>query len=159
MNEPGTKTLPASGREAKQILRTMRALRDQDVDWEEGRALSLVYEGRRDLCAFVEQAYRIYFSENARDPSAFPSLRRMEREVVAMTASMLGGGPGTVGTMTSGGTESILMALKTAREWAKQRDSRNPRPEVVVPQTAHPAFDKAAHYFGLELVKVPVDKD
>ncbi len=137
----------------------MRALRDDDVRWEDGRVFSLVFHPGKDLAAFTREAYATYFSENGLNPGAFPSLRRMETEVVSMTASLLGGSNETAGNMTSGGTESILMAVKTARSWARKNRSKARPFEVLMPTTAHPAFDKACHYFGLKPVRVPVDVD
>jgi glutamate/tyrosine decarboxylase-like PLP-dependent enzyme len=100
----------------------------------------------------------MYFSENGLNPTAFPSLRKFETEVVAMTASLLGGGPRTVGNMTTGGTESIMMAVKTARDWGVKERGVRGTPEMVLPVSAHPAFEKAAHYFGLKPIHIPVDR-
>jgi glutamate/tyrosine decarboxylase-like PLP-dependent enzyme len=104
----------------------------------------------------VKNAFLQYFSENALNPLAFPSLRRFESEVVSMAASLLGH-PDAAGSMTSGGTESILMAVKTARDWARQAMPSVREPEMIVPETVHPAFEKAAHYFGVRAVHVPLD--
>lgn len=156
------KRMPREGIDADTILRTLADLRGDDVQWRDGRAFSLVYHAGDDLSSFVKQAYTTYFSENALNPSAFPSLRRMEAEVVSMAADMLGGDENVVGNLTSGGTESILMAVKTAREWGRvhRRALRGGgRPKMVLPASAHPAFDKAAHYFGVRAVRVPVAKD
>jgi glutamate/tyrosine decarboxylase-like PLP-dependent enzyme len=92
----------------------------------------------------------LYLYENALSPLRFPSLREMEAEVVAMTGALLHAPEGFGGCMTSGGTESILMAVKTARERARAERGVT-RPELLVPRSAHPAFAKAAHYLGLEL--------
>ncbi len=153
------KRMPRRGIDADTVLRTLQELRGDDVDWRDGRAFSLVYHAGDELSDFVKQAYTTYFSENALNPSAFPSLRRMETEVVSMAADMLGGDEGVVGNMTSGGTESILMAVKTAREWGRAHRRGGTRPKMVLPASAHPAFDKAAHYFGVRAVRVPVAKD
>ena len=101
----------------------------------------------------------MFFSENALNPSAFPSLRRFESEVVAMCASLFNGGDSIEGTMSTGGTESILLAVKTAREWAKTHKPEIKEPEVIVPISAHPAFQKAFHYFGIKGVSIPVGPD
>ncbi len=156
------KCMPRRGVDADAILRTLTDLRGDDVQWRDGRAFSLVYHAGDDLSSFVKQAYTTYFSENALNPSAFPSLRRMETEVVSMAADMLGGDGAVVGNMTSGGTESILMAVKAAREWGRKNRRAlrgGSRPRMVLPASAHPAFDKAAHYFGVKAVRVPVSKD
>ena len=154
-----TKPFPPSGRPASQILSTLHALKHHDAQWKQGRTWSLVYYAGEEHYAFLQDAFGTFFSENGLNPAAFPSLRQMESEVVAMTASLLGGGEDTVGNMTSGGTESILMALLTAKEWAKTHMPRVKTPQVVVPTSVHPAFEKAAHYFGLKLVHVPVGPD
>src|SRR5439155_17190810 len=96
-----------------------------------------------------------YFSENALNPLAFPSLRRFETEVVAMSASLLGDA-NAAGSMTSGGTESILMAVKTARDWARAEKNIT-EPEMIVPESVHPAFEKAGHYFGVRVIHAPLD--
>jgi glutamate/tyrosine decarboxylase-like PLP-dependent enzyme len=107
----------------------------------------------------LKDAHATFFSENALNPSAFPSLRRFEAEVIAMTADLLGAGGAAVGNMTSGGTESILMAVKTARDWARALRPDVTDPEMILPLTAHPAFDKAAHYLSVKAVHTPVQPD
>ena len=90
---------------------------------------------------------------------AFPSLKKFEADVIAMTASLLGGDDETVGNLTTGGTESILMAVKTAREWGRAKRPGVAAPEMILPASAHPAFDKAAHYFDVKAIRVPVARD
>src|SRR5205823_6006821 len=85
--------------------------------------------------------------------------RRFETEILSIAAGLLHGGSDAAGNLTTGGTESILMALKTARDWARAERPRVTAPEVVLPVTAHPAFDKAAHYLGLRAVYAPVGAD
>lgn len=155
---PG-KSLPRSGFAAEDVLATLEALRDDDVRWHDGRVWSLVFHAGDELSRFTKRAYTTFFSENGLNPSAFPSLKRLENEVVAMTAALLGGGDEVAGSMTSGGTESILMAVKTAREWARARHPRITQPEMILPTSAHPAFEKAAHYFGVRPIHVGVGKD
>lgn len=154
-----TTQLPAHGRPRTEILETMEAARDHDVHWRDGKVWSLVFHAGDDVSAVAKDAYVAFFSENGLNPTAFPSLRKFETEVVAMTADLLGGDPETVGNMTSGGTESILMAVKTARDWARAHHPERQPPEIVLPRSAHPAFDKAAHYFDVKLVKTPVGDD
>jgi glutamate/tyrosine decarboxylase-like PLP-dependent enzyme len=147
--------LPEKGRTKDEILDAMRAMRTGDADWRGGRTFSLVYYAGDDVLALLHDAFFLFFSENALNPMAFPSLRRFETEVVSMVADLLGA-PDAVGSLTSGGTESILMAVKTARDRARAE-----RPglaaEMVVPVTAHPAFMKAAHYFDVKPILIPVD--
>lgn len=97
----------------------------------------------------------MFFSENGLNPMVFPSLKRFEAKVVAMTADLLGGDEETVGNMTSGG-ENILMAVLTARDWARARKQTDAEPEMILPANAHPAFEKAAHYFDVRPVRIPV---
>ncbi|HEY1012044.1 MAG TPA: aspartate aminotransferase family protein, partial [Herpetosiphonaceae bacterium] len=153
---PHTYRLPESGQSPEEVRARLEGLRARDVTWADGTVFSLVFAAGREVSAVAREAYAMFMAENGLNPSAFPSLRQMETEVVAMTAGLLGGAE-AAGNMTSGGTESILMAVKTARDWARATRPRIRRPELVMPVTAHPAFDKAAHYFDVRLVKVPVD--
>ena len=151
------KRFPRRGHEAEEVWQAMDDVGGSDAQWKDGRVWSLVFHPGDELSDFAKQAYLKYFSENALNPSAFPSLKRMETEVVSMTADLLGGDDEVAGNMTSGGTESILMAVKTAREWAAVHKPKVSRPEMVLPRSAHPAFEKAAHYFGVKSVHVPLD--
>jgi len=151
--------LPPEGRPAEEVLAEMDTAASDDARWRDGKTMSLVFDPGEEIAAFVKQAYTRFFSENALNPSAFPSLRRFENEVVAMSAQLLGGGPQVVGNMTSGGSESILMAVKSARDWAAAERRIRGTPQIVLPISAHPAFPKACSYFGLEPVFVPVGDD
>jgi len=151
--------LPPKGTPAEKVLATMRELRRHDARWQEGKTWSLVYHASDRVTELLKEAYTLFLSENALNPTAFPSLKKLEAEVVAMTARLLGGDDETAGNMTSGGTESILMAVKTAREWARTRGLARAAPEMILPATAHPAFEKAAHYFAVKPVHIPVKSD
>ncbi|MBW4717950.1 pyridoxal phosphate-dependent decarboxylase family protein [Saccharothrix obliqua] len=133
------------------VLAELRALRAGDLPTHGGRTLAYVYDsalpGLDDLAA---RAHALASSANGLDPTAFPSLLELENDVVAAAARLLGGG---VGTVTSGGTESCLLAVLAARDSRPEVTT----PSVVLPETAHAAFHKAAHYFGVRLVTVPVD--
>lgn len=144
-------TLPAEGHDHEELLRTMEGFRRGDADWKDGRTWSLVYYAGERHHELLKRAHHLYFTENALNPMAFKSLKRMEAEVVQMTAAMLHGGPETVGTMTTGGTESVLMAVKAARDRARKKKPWIRHPEIVAPHTIHVAFPKAAHYFGLRI--------
>jgi sphinganine-1-phosphate aldolase len=151
--------IPREGRSSDEVLNELSSFRKGDAKWKDGRVFSLVYDAGEEHHELLKKAHGLYFSENGLNPMAFKSLRRMEAEVVRMTANMLHGGKDSVGTMTSGGTESILLAVKAARERAKGRAPWASAPELLVPKSIHVAFDKAAHYFGLKIRHVPLDDD
>ncbi|MCL4235141.1 MAG: aspartate aminotransferase family protein [Deltaproteobacteria bacterium] len=151
--------IPERGTGKDQLLAELAAMKANDADWRHGRTFSLVYNVSEEHEDLVKRAYGLYLAENGLSPIAFPSLRKMETEVVAMTAAMLHGDESVVGSMTSGGTESILMAMKAYREWARATKPQIANPEVILPVSAHPAFEKAAHYLGLTNVHIPVGDD
>jgi glutamate/tyrosine decarboxylase-like PLP-dependent enzyme len=136
----------------------MRERKRQDADWRAGRTWSLVYPAGEDVDEVLRDVNNLYLFENALNPFRFPSLRQMERDVVSMTTSLLHGDEESGGTMTSGGTESILMAVKTARDRAREEKGITD-PEMVVPVSAHPAFAKAGKYLRVELKQVPLRED
>jgi len=136
----------------------MEAARAQDVDWRHGRSWSLVYYAGDEHTDFLKKVYSMFFSENGLSPTAFPSLQKFEKEVVAMVLDLLGATGKEVGTMTSGGTESILLAMRAYRDRTRDNRPEIKDPEILVPTSAHPAFLKAAKYFDLKAVPVPLDK-
>jgi len=150
--------LPEKGTSPEDLFAAVRELKAGDADWRGGRPFSLIYPAGEGVDDVLRRANELYVFENALNPFRFPSLRRMEADVVSMTAGLLHAPADAGGSMTSGGTESILMAVKTARE--RGREERGiERPEMVVPLSAHPAFAKAAHYFGLDLKLAPLADD
>lgn len=149
--------IPPTGLGKAHVLGALEAARAHDADWRKGRTFSLVYYAGDDVLELLHDAFMKYFSENALNPMAFPSLRRFESDVVSMAGNLLGHAD-VAGSMTSGGTESILMAVKTARDWARANRPEIKAPEMVVPITVHPAFHKAAHYFGVKAVTAPIDE-
>lgn len=150
--------LPSQGTPPAELFATMRERKQEDADWRNARTWSLVYPAGKDVEEVVEQANMLYLHENALNPLRFPSLRNMERDVVSMTAGLLNAPEEAGGCMTSGGTESILMAVKTARERARAERGVT-EPQLLAPVTAHPAFAKAAKYFGLEHIQIPIGAD
>jgi len=151
--------IPEKGQQSEQVLENMQQMRKDDADWQSGRTWSLVYHASEEHTRLIKDAYSMYFSENGLSPLAFPSLKSFETEVIAMVADMLGGSDEAAGSLTSGGTESILMAVKSAREKARAERPEITRPEMVVPDTAHPAFEKASHYLNVKAVHIPVGDD
>ncbi|HLL62887.1 MAG TPA: aminotransferase class V-fold PLP-dependent enzyme, partial [Propionibacteriaceae bacterium] len=140
--------------DAEQIRTALTALRQHDLPTHGGRTLAYVYDsGLAEVDAVGREALAAYGSTNALDPTAFPSLLQMEQDLIADAAALLDGPPGTVGTVTSGGTESILLAVQTARDAHPDIT----RPTMVLPTSAHGAFHKAAHYFGVRPIMVDVD--
>lgn len=150
--------LPKEGTPRDEIMARMRERKTADADWEAGRTWSLVYPAGEEVDAMLREANGLYMFENALNPFRFPSLRTMEDEVCAMTADMLHAPEDFGGAMTSGGTESILMGVKSARDRAKAEKGID-APQAMIPYTAHPAFAKACKYLGLERVPVPVGDD
>jgi len=151
--------LPAKGLPRKNILEMMKTFAADDADYRSGKTWSLVYHLNNEHTEFLKKAYTSYFSENGLNPMAFLSLKRFETEVIRMTAAMLHGDADTVGTITSGGTESCLLAVKTYRDLARDKRFLIGTPEMIVPETVHMAFEKGAHYFGVKSVHAPVGKD
>ena len=149
---------PEKGTSREELLSALHAFKSDDSDWKGGRVFSLIYNAGEDVKTFAEEAFNVFINENGLSPFAFPSLLRMETEVVSMVESLLGGDSETVGAMTSGGTESIMMAVKAARDFARAQRPSITNPELVMPLSAHPAFNKAAHFLGLKTVIVPTDK-
>ena len=154
-----TASIPTSGRPLDDILGDLRAKGTADAKWREGRVFSLVYHAGEEHEHVVQRAHALYASANLLNPMAFGSLKQIEREIIEMAAGLFHGPPTAVGTVTSGGTESILCAVAAYRDRARRKKPWILWPELVVPTTIHPAFDKAAHYFGVKLVKVPVGPD
>ena len=152
---------PALGRPANEILRELRELKSGDVFWQGGRAPAFVFKGEAEVDTIGRAAFAEYFTENALGAtSAFPSVRRLEQEVVAMALDLFNAPQGAAGFMTTGGSESILLAVHASRQHARKRRGR-PRHcgNIVAPETVHPAFDKAALLMDLELRRVPVGAD
>jgi glutamate/tyrosine decarboxylase-like PLP-dependent enzyme len=148
---------PERGLPKDEILAALAAKRARDARWQEGRTFGMVYDGGASVHEVAEAVALQFLHENALNTAAFPSLGEIQREVCAWTADLLHG-PEAAGFLTSGGTESILMAVKAARERARA-ERGVAAPEMVVAESAHAAFHKAAHYFGVRLHKVKVRPD
>ncbi len=149
-------SLPPTGRPAAEVLAALSEAKAGDVRWREGRALTLAYVPGDDVLALQAEAYAAFMAENALNTDAFPSLRAFEAEVVDIVRGWLHGGPEAAGYVTSGGTESILLIVRAAREQAREERGVT-EPEMVLAESAHAAFEKAADYFGVRSVRVPVD--
>ncbi len=146
------------GRSASDVLQELHSLQNRDVDWRNGRVFSLAYFAGDDVLELAEKAYALYGATNGLSTQAFPSLRRIQSDVVKTVTSWLHGDDRAAGFMTSGGTESILLAVEGARQ--RGRQERNvTSPNVVLPTSAHAAFEKACSYFGVESRRIPVGDD
>jgi sphinganine-1-phosphate aldolase len=156
-NLPAIVSLPENGLDPKDIEELLVEYEEMDdADVANGRVSGTVYSMDSRLRQVILTAYSRFLYSNPLHPDVFKSVRKMEAEVVAMTISMFGGDESCVGVMTSGGTESILLACKAYRD--KARLERGILfPEIIAPSTVHAAFEKAAHYFGIRLVEVGVD--
>lgn len=151
--------IPEKGLLKEDLLQEMKEIQKGDANWKGGRTWSLVYYGGKEIDDILEDAYKMFFHGNGLNPMAFKSLKKFETEVVAMTASMLGGGFDAAGSMTSGGSESIFMAVKTARDCARAKRPDITSPEMVIPISVHPAFEKAAHFLNIKPCRIPLGED
>ena len=147
--------IPATGMSAQSIVTSFDEMSAHDVQWRDGKAFSLAYNAGPEVLAVAEEAYRRFSGANALNTAAFPSLRQMQGEVIEMAGVWLGSPTDAAGYFTSGGTESILMAVKAARDQFRAENEVT-HPNIVLPTSAHAAFDKAAAYFGVELRRVDV---
>jgi len=150
--------LGQQGRPVDEVIAELTDKRADDVRWADGKTFGMVYDGGPTVHEVAEQAARLYLHENALNTQAFPSLRQIQSEVVGWTADLLHGDEHTAGFLTSGGTESILCGVLAARKRCSAERNVT-APEMVLPETAHAAFHKAADNFGLIVRKAPVKTD
>lgn len=147
--EPAKIEFPLKKTPKSSIFSRMENAAAEDAAWKKGRTFSLVYYPGEEILQFLKETYTRFFCENGLNISVFPSLRKFETETVAMVGDLLNIPQQGAGSMTAGGTESILMAVFAARERARTHKPEIQKPEIIVPASVHPAFDKAAHYFDL----------
>lgn len=148
--------MPEQGASAERVMAMLEEAGAGDLPWREGKTFAYVYEGGRDVEEVAKRAYMRFLTENALDPTVYPSLLKFENEIVAMSVAHLRGDGACAGNFTSGGTESCILAVKTARDFARA-ERGIAAPHMVLPVTAHAAFQKAAHYLDMGLTLVPVD--
>ncbi|MEM3656680.1 MAG: aspartate aminotransferase family protein [Thermoprotei archaeon] len=150
-------TLPEEGVDREDIFRLLKSYTETENDsWRKGMVSGAVYHGGEDLIKFFEEIYRLYSQTNPLHPDVWPSLTKFTNEIVAMCAGIMNGDDGVRGSVTSGGTESILLAIKTYRDYYKSKKGVSD-PEVIIPISAHAAFLKACDYFCLKPVLVELD--
>lgn len=151
---------PHAGMPAADILARLTHLRELDPPTHGGRVLSYVYDpGVPDLDELAATAATAFLPVNGLDPTTFTSVATLERELVAFARDIVGGDDEVVGSVTSGGTESCLLAVKSARDLWRDTHGSTQTPVIVAPTTVHAAFHKACEYFGLEMVAVDIDPD
>jgi glutamate/tyrosine decarboxylase-like PLP-dependent enzyme len=149
--------LPDRGLSKDDIVDALTEMRAGDARWQDGRTFGMVFDGGASVHEVAEEAARMFLHENALNTHAFPSLARIQSDVVGALADLFHGET-AAGFMSSGGTESILVAVKAARERAREQRGITD-PEMVIAESAHAAFHKAAHYFGVRVHKVRVRDD
>jgi glutamate/tyrosine decarboxylase-like PLP-dependent enzyme len=149
--------IPDKGIPSDELFNRLEAFRADDMPWRSGRTWAYIYDPGAEAENVIKRAYTMYLTENGLDPTVFPSALRLETEVIAMAAAHLAGDDQVVGNFTSGGTESIILAVKAARDHAREHKPHIKEPEILLPTTAHASFQKAAHYLCLKPVMVPVD--
>jgi glutamate/tyrosine decarboxylase-like PLP-dependent enzyme len=149
--------IPQKGIPKEKIFQKLEELRSNDLDWRSGRAFGYVFDAGTEAMEVGKQAYSMFLTENALDFTVFPSLLQLENDLVSMASTHVGGDEDVVGNFTSGGTESIILAVKTARDCFRAKRPDISEPEMILPATAHAAFHKAAHYLDLKVVQVMVD--
>lgn len=154
--------IPDQGIKREAILAEMEKMKAiEQARWQNGFVSGAVYHGDETHIDFINRVYAINSQSNPLHADVWPSITKFEAEIVAMTAGMLGADKTSdeiVGVVSSGGTESILLAMKTYRDWARATKGIS-APEIIAPTTAHAAFDKAGEYFGLKVIRIPFGED
>ncbi len=153
-------TLPETGKDWPTLEAEMRERAGGDVAWRDGKLAVYIFNAGEEAMHVAHEAYGMFISENGLGPMAFPSIAGMEQEVIDRGLSLLNAPEDGFGSMTSGGSESIYLAVKACRDQAKQTRGLKPgEGQLIVPRSAHPAFDKAAHALELDIVRVPINMD
>lgn len=151
-------SMPTQRGNADDILEQLQAFKADDPNYKDGKVWSLVYYLDEDHSQFIKDSYHSFACENGLNPTAFKSLKSFETQVISATAEILHGTEEVCGVITSGGTESCLMAVKTYRDMARDQ-RRVKKPEMILPETAHVAWFKASEYFGVKIRLVPLLDD
>lgn len=151
--------MPTEGRPWDEVRAEMLSRGAGDVAWREGKTAVYVFNAGEDVHALQHEAYGLFMAENGLGPLAFPSLAQMEKDVISMALGLLHGPEGSTGAITSGGTDSITMAIKTARDYARAHGRPKDRANIVIPRSGHLAFHKAALLMDIEIRSVPLKTD
>jgi sphinganine-1-phosphate aldolase len=145
------------GTPKEKVLEELNSYTGKDINWKTGKVLTGLYDPGAEAHELATEAYTRFLPQNALYVNMYPSIGKLEKDIVASVAELLRADDDVVGNVTSGGTESIQMAVKTARDWARKNRPEIKEPEMVLPVTAHPAFLKAAQYFGLKVIQTEVN--
>jgi sphinganine-1-phosphate aldolase len=156
MTHPRHKAMPQSGIDEQEILAQLDSFKSEDPTYKNGKIWSLVYYIDEAHQQLLKDSYFKYSSENGLNRTGFKSLKKMENEIISATASILNATDEVCGLVTSGGTESCLLAVKTYRDMEKDKRQVK-KPEMIIPETAHVAWYKASEYFGVKIRQVPLD--
>ncbi|MEM9939250.1 MAG: aspartate aminotransferase family protein [Pseudomonadota bacterium] len=151
--------MPEQGRSWDEVSEDMLARGGGDAKWRDGKTAVYVFNAGDEIAQIQKEAYTAYMSENGLGPLAFPSLAQMEKDVISMGLGLLHGPDGATGAMTSGGTDSITMAIKTSRDYARASGRARDQANIVLPFSAHLAFDKACHLMDIEVRRIPTLED
>jgi glutamate/tyrosine decarboxylase-like PLP-dependent enzyme len=152
-------SIPKKGRPADEILQDLSAFKNEDPNYKDGRTWGLVYYLNEEHNKLLKESYSAFMHENGLNPMAFKSLRKMEHEVIRMAADLFHGDDKTVGVMTSGGTESVMLMVKTYRDRARKEKPWIRKPEIIASESVHVALNKGCEYFDVKLRLVKMDKN
>ena len=150
------KVIPKKGYSEKELHDFFDSFKNQDVEWKSGKTFGAVYYPGDEYAQVISNAYSRFLNENAFDPQLFKSLLAMENDIVSQVGNLISPDTRLHGNLTSGGTESIFLALLSARDWSK-KNRQIENPEVIIPSTAHPAFLKALRFLNVKAVIIHVD--
>jgi sphinganine-1-phosphate aldolase len=152
-------SFPENSMSEKELLEIVAAKRQRDIDWKKGKAFCLIYYPGEEREYTIKTVFDQFYADNALNPTATPSLAAIEAETVSMCADLFHGDAEVCGNLTTGGTESILLAVKTARDWARKHRPEIKNPNIVIPASVHPAFMKAFHYFDVDFTVAKIGAD
>ena len=158
MNKPKY-GFPKQSTTVRELLEIINQKKQKDIDWRKGRAFCLVYHPGDEREQAIKAIFDQYYADNALNPTATPSLAELETETVSMCADLFQGDEAVCGNISTGGTESIILAVKTARDWALKNKANITKAHIVIPESVHPAFMKACHYLDVDYTTIAVDSN
>ena len=150
--------LPEKGLSREEVLKRLDQIAEKDYPWESGKIFGYVFDPGKDVLEMGEAALLKFYHKNALDFTVYPSILKMENDIISFAVSHLNGDENVSGNFTSGGTESIILAVKTARDYSRDKKGIT-EPEIIIPVTAHAAFHKAGHYLGVKVKTIEVDEN